>query len=112
MPDQSIEVRLNGKPRQIPEGLTLRGLLDHLQVKHDRVAIELNREIVKAEIWESTRIQAGDELEVVHFVGGGACSTTDSSPVPSAALLVLKPLRTVSYGSVLNLDSPAASSTI
>lgn len=71
MTGQSIEVRLNGKPREIPWGITLRGLLDHLEIKHDRVAIEFNREIVKADLWGSTSIQAGDEIEVVHFVGGG-----------------------------------------
>ncbi|MCZ2152857.1 MAG: sulfur carrier protein ThiS [Bryobacterales bacterium] len=71
IPGPSIEVRLNGKSREIPEGLTLLGLLKHLEIKQDRVAIEFNREIVKAELWGSTPIHAGDELEVVHFVGGG-----------------------------------------
>ncbi|MCL4781801.1 MAG: sulfur carrier protein ThiS [Bryobacterales bacterium] len=71
MTGPSIEVRLNGKPREIPGGITLRGLLDHLEIKHDRVAIEFNREIVKADLWDSTSIHAGDEIEVVHFVGGG-----------------------------------------
>lgn len=71
MTGPSIEVRLNGKPREIPGGITLRGLLDHLEIKHDRVAIEFNREIVKADLWRSTPIQEGDEIEVVHFVGGG-----------------------------------------
>lgn len=71
MPGPSIEVRLNGKSREIPEGLTLLGLLQHLEIKRDRVAIEFNREIVKSDLWDATRIQPGDELEVVHFVGGG-----------------------------------------
>ena len=82
MSSPSIEVRLNGKTQEIPGGLTLLGLLRHLEVKSDRVAIEFNREIVKADLWESTSIQPGDEIEVVHFVGGGVESTTDSRPVP------------------------------
>src|SRR5690606_47528 len=82
MPDQSIEVRLNGNLREIPGGLNLRGLLDHLEIKHDRVAIEFNRKIIKSEFWDSTPIQPGDELEVVHFVGGGRWPTTDSSHIP------------------------------
>lgn len=86
MPDQSIEVRLNGKSRQIPGGLTLRRLLDHLEIKHDRVAIEFNRNIIKSEFWGSTSIQPGDEIEVVHFVGGGKWPTTDCGCIPGFPL--------------------------
>ncbi|MCZ2156042.1 MAG: sulfur carrier protein ThiS, partial [Bryobacterales bacterium] len=49
-----ITIQLNGKTREVPEGLTLAGLLDFLQVKRDRVAIERNREIVSAALWDST----------------------------------------------------------
>ena len=51
-------------------------------MKPDRVAIELNREIVPREQWSQTPLHDGDRLEIVHFVGGG--SSTDSS-TPSLA---------------------------
>lgn len=66
-----IEVQVNGEKRAVPAGLTLRGLLGHLEIRADRVAVEYNREIVRPERWDETQIESGDELEVVHFVGGG-----------------------------------------
>lgn len=66
-----INIRLNGEARQVPEGLTLRALLDWLQLPGDRVAVELNLEIVPRGQWAETTIAEGDRLEVVHFVGGG-----------------------------------------
>lgn len=68
---ESIEVQINGERRTVPAGLTLRGLLEHIEIRADRVAVEYNREIVRPEKWDGTFIQPGDELEVVHFVGGG-----------------------------------------
>ncbi|MGH9402191.1 MAG: sulfur carrier protein ThiS [Terriglobia bacterium] len=66
-----ITVYLNGESREIPEGLTLTGLLDWLKVAGDRVAVERNFEIVPRSQWEATAVEGGDRLEVVHFVGGG-----------------------------------------
>ena len=53
---------------------TLSALVDQLGMKSDRVAIELNREIVPRDRWAQTRLADGDQLEIVHFVGGGAGS--------------------------------------
>ena len=66
-----IETTINGDPQQIPENLTLLELLRHLKLSEERVAIERNRRIVKREEWESVRVEAGDQLEIVQFVGGG-----------------------------------------
>lgn len=66
-----MEILLNGERRQVPDGLNLEGLLAHLQIHAERVAIEHNRRIVKKDEWAQVRLQAGDELEIVHFVGGG-----------------------------------------
>ena len=66
-----MEVLLNGERRQVPEDLNLEGVLQHLQIKSERVAIEHNRRIVKRDDWAQVKVQAGDELEIVHFVGGG-----------------------------------------
>ena len=68
----TIEIRLNGQPRQIPAGLNLPALLQHLEIHADRVAVELNRQIVRKPDWDASRIEAGAEVEVVHFVGGGS----------------------------------------
>lgn len=67
-----IEIRLNGEKRVVPEGLTLAALLEWLKLAADRVAVERNLEIAPRSEWGNTIIQAGDRLEVVHFVGGGA----------------------------------------
>ena len=62
---------LNGDQREFPDGLTLAALVDHLGMKADRVAVELNLEIVPRTKWQDTNLKSGDRLEIVHFVGGG-----------------------------------------
>ncbi len=64
-------VALNGEPRETPEGLTIATFLAHLGLPADRVAVELDRQIVRKTEWESTAISNGAQVEVVHFVGGG-----------------------------------------
>jgi len=66
-----IQIVLNGRPREVPEGLALDALLAFLEVKPDRVAIERNRAIVRKPDWPATTVGAGDQLEIVWFVGGG-----------------------------------------
>jgi len=51
--------------------LSLAQLIEHLGMKADRVAVELNRDIVARAYWTETWLKEGDRLEVVHFVGGG-----------------------------------------
>jgi len=66
-----ITIYLNGEAREVPEGLTLAELLDWLKFPSDRVAVELNSEIVPKARWPETPVRSEDRLEVVHFVGGG-----------------------------------------
>ncbi len=66
-----IEITVNGEPRSVPEGSTVSSLLESLELPADRVAVEFNREILRKDRWASTRLRAGDRLEIVHFVGGG-----------------------------------------
>jgi len=66
-----MTVYLNSEPHEVPEGLTLAGLLEWLKLPADRVAVERNLAIVPRDRWTETRMEAGDRLEVVHFVGGG-----------------------------------------
>ncbi|HVA00738.1 MAG TPA: sulfur carrier protein ThiS [Terriglobia bacterium] len=67
-----MTIQLNGEQRQVPEGLTLAGLLEWLGLAPDRVAVELNREIVKRSQWSTMPIVESDRLEVVQMVGGGS----------------------------------------
>jgi len=66
-----MHIRLNGEPRSFPAGTTLYGLVQTLDLAPERVAVELNREIVKRDFWESTAVENGAEIEIVMFVGGG-----------------------------------------
>ena len=66
-----MKLQINGEERETAEGLTLAALLEQLGMKADRVAVELNREIVSRQLWPQTRLQSGDRLEIVQFVGGG-----------------------------------------
>ena len=61
---------INGELRDVAAE-TLSGLVQHLAMKPDRVAIELNRQIVPRELWPQTPLTEGDRLEIVQFVGGG-----------------------------------------
>ena len=67
-----ITIHINGETREVPEALNLRQLLELLKLPLDRLAVELNRQIIPRGEWEAMPIRAGDNLEVVHFVGGGS----------------------------------------
>ena len=62
---------INGEAREVQGVATLSLLLERLGLKPDRVAVELNREIVARELWAETRLGEGDRIEIVQFVGGG-----------------------------------------
>jgi len=66
-----VTLKLNGELREVPEGLTLEALIEWLKLPRDRVAVERNLEIVPKARWNVTPIHPGDQLEVVHLVGGG-----------------------------------------
>ncbi len=66
-----IQVRLNGKDREIESDLTVMDLLESLDLNPHMVVVELNREILSRDVIGDVRVEEGDQLEVVHFVGGG-----------------------------------------
>lgn len=66
-----MTLTINGENRNFPSISTVSDLVTHLGMKPDRVAVELNRELVPRDRWASTRLSDGDKLEIVHFVGGG-----------------------------------------
>jgi sulfur carrier protein len=67
----TIEITLNGEPREIPAESNVTDLVTLLDLTAGRLAIELNLSILPRTSWTETRLQAGDKLEIVHFVGGG-----------------------------------------
>jgi sulfur carrier protein len=66
-----MQLCINGERKNYTGVATLLQLIGELGMKGDRVAVELNREIVPRERWDNVRLQDGDQLEIVHFVGGG-----------------------------------------
>ena len=65
-----MTVKVNGDPRELPDGETLRALVARYQLTPEKVAIELNRRLVRSEKYD-TPLKGGDEVEIVTFVGGG-----------------------------------------
>jgi sulfur carrier protein len=66
-----MTVIVNGETRDLSEGTTLRALIDQLKLTPDKVAIELNRRLVRGERYDATALKENDEVEIVTFVGGG-----------------------------------------
>ena len=67
-----MKLTINGEERDFGATATLSDLIGQLGMKPDRVAIELNRELIARDRWTSTPLSEGDRLEIVHFVGGGS----------------------------------------
>ena len=68
---QKIEIILNGEKREVPTNSSLEDLVSGLGLERDRIAIELNLQIVTRHRWVEHLLQNGDRVELVHFVGGG-----------------------------------------
>ncbi|MCY3704253.1 MAG: sulfur carrier protein ThiS [Gammaproteobacteria bacterium] len=69
--DGKVTIRLNGKAREVAADITVSGLLDELGLVPGMVVVERNREILARERYPTVRLSEGDQLELVHFVGGG-----------------------------------------
>jgi thiamine biosynthesis protein ThiS len=65
-----MKVFVNGEPREVTE-TTLAGLVTELDLPVARIAVELNRDVVRRSDWDSTMLKDDDRIEIVHFVGGG-----------------------------------------
>ena len=68
-----MKLTINGEDREFSANLTVASLLVQLGMKPDRVAVELNRDLLNRDRWNSIPLNDGDKLEIVHFVGGGVC---------------------------------------
>lgn len=73
-------IQVNGELREVDEALSLSNLIDQLELSPQRVAIELNKEVVRRSNWNSIVLRENDRVEIVHFVGGGCAfaSTRES----------------------------------
>ncbi|MGA9770913.1 MAG: sulfur carrier protein ThiS [Blastocatellia bacterium] len=67
-----MNIILNGEQKEIAESLALDALITGLGLNSERLAIEVNRSIIRRADWPSTTLAEGDKVEIVHFVGGGA----------------------------------------
>ena len=66
-----MKLVVNGEEREVAAAATVGDLLAELGLAGRRVAVELNREILARDLWAGHRLADGDQLEIVHFVGGG-----------------------------------------
>jgi len=66
-----MKVFINGETKEIETELNLQELLRRFDLPSERIAVELNREVVRKKDWETIEIKDADKIEIVHFVGGG-----------------------------------------
>ncbi len=66
-----MKVIINGEAKEMAGNLNLNGLLEYLSMPEERIAVELNKEVVRKKDWETIKINDADKIEIIHFVGGG-----------------------------------------
>jgi sulfur carrier protein len=67
-----MQIELNGESTTVPEEVSLLSdLILFLNLTAERLAVEVNRQVVRKKDWSTTALRAGDQVEIVHFVGGG-----------------------------------------
>jgi thiamine biosynthesis protein ThiS len=66
-----LQLTINGDRREVPENLTIETLIRHLSLAPERLAVERNREVIRRTDWPNTQLEENDQLEIIHFVGGG-----------------------------------------
>ncbi len=75
LPDRSraslLNLRINGEDREVVDNLSLKELVTQLDLTPERIAIQLNQNVVRRADWPSTVLRENDQVEIVHFVGGG-----------------------------------------
>lgn len=64
-------ITLNGEPYALAAEMPVSALLERLKMRRGRVAVEINREIVPKAMYDQMMVRAGDEVEIINFVGGG-----------------------------------------
>ena len=69
--DKRMRVVINGETKEIAKEINLQQLLKNLSLPSERIAVELNKEVVRKKDWENILINNADKIEIIHFVGGG-----------------------------------------
>ena len=64
-------ININGEDKELEPGTSVSRMLEHLELSPGRVVVELNTTVVARDAHGSTQLKAGDQVEIVHFVGGG-----------------------------------------
>jgi thiamine biosynthesis protein ThiS len=67
----AVSIRVNGDEREVPAGLSVAGLLEHLGLHPRMVVVERNDHILRRDAVDAAQVEPGDVYELVHFVGGG-----------------------------------------
>jgi len=67
-----LHIRVNGEDRETGGNSSLDDLMGELSLPKERIAIELNGQVVRRDRWQETVVADGDRIEIVHFVGGGS----------------------------------------
>jgi thiamine biosynthesis protein ThiS len=67
----SINIILNGENKQVESNILLSNLLLDLNLSADKIAVEINKNVVRKKDWQSININEADKIEIIHFVGGG-----------------------------------------
>jgi len=68
----AMHIQVNGEQRTLADGSTVAGLLAELDIRSDRVAVELNLNILDRSEFDGRNLQEGDRIEIISFIGGGA----------------------------------------
>ncbi len=100
LPDRSraslLNLRINGEDREVVDNLSLKELVTQLDLTPERIAIQLNQNVVRRADWPSTVLKENDQVEIVHFVGGGeekeagAGGRKQKEPTPHFCLLAFR----------------------
>ncbi|HKZ79771.1 MAG TPA: sulfur carrier protein ThiS [Pyrinomonadaceae bacterium] len=66
-----MKILINGESREVPDDISLEQLVIQLELPRQRIAVELNKNVVRRADWTNALLKEGDRVEIVHFVGGG-----------------------------------------
>ncbi len=82
-----MTITVNGQKKEVPEGLMIFSLLQFLKIQPERVAVELNLDIVKKDRYNATPVKEGDSVEIVNFMAGGALSANSKFKMKNLKLI-------------------------
>jgi thiamine biosynthesis protein ThiS len=91
-----VQVKVNDESREVAEGTTLQSLVELLGLAPERLAVELNYNVIRRGEWPRVELSEGDRIEIVHFVGGGSGrlegrAGNSSKTVPGISLCAFQP---------------------